>query len=67
MATNDGEWVWCAYCGRVMLSSEFHPCYYPDCGNKDRNRVSVYSWKYIREIHPEYEEEPRRGKVYRPW
>lgn len=64
----EGTWVLCLHCERAYRVGEYRKigdlqyCPYPEC---DGDAVlDPWTWKRIREIHPEYPEIPEKDKVY---
>lgn len=64
----EGIWLWCLHCERSYKDGEYREedgyqmCPYPDCNGT--TVLDGWTWEHIREIHPEYPEEPERDKVY---
>jgi hypothetical protein len=63
-----GDWVWCLHCERCYQVGESRKkhglelCPYPDCDGD--TFLDKWTWKHIRQIHPDYPEIPERGKIY---
>jgi hypothetical protein len=64
----DGIWLWCMHCERCYKAGEYREikglqmCPYADCDGD--TVLDPWTWKHIQKIHPNYPQEPERGKIY---
>ncbi len=66
MVQSAEDYYWCLHCERAAPAEEWESehwafCPYPDC---DGELLDRWEWTRIREVNPEYPENPQRGVVY---